>query len=40
MNQRLRNQNFSELMGWGIQIADGMEFLVKENVIHVSFSQF
>ena len=36
MNQKLRNQNFSELMGWCIQIADGMEFLVKENVIHVS----
>ena len=37
MNQKLRNQNFLVLMGWCIQIADGMEFLVKENVIHVSF---
>ena len=31
LNQKLRNQNFSGLMGWCIQIADGMEFLVKEN---------
>ena len=39
MNQKLRNQNYSELMRWCIQIADGMEFLVKENVIHVSFQK-
>ena len=39
MNQKLRNQNFSGLMGWCIQIADGMEFLVKKNVIHVSLQK-
>ena len=39
MNQKLQNQNFSGLMGWCIQIADGMEFLVKENVIHVSLQK-
>ena len=36
MNQKLRNRDFSGFMGWCIQIADGMEFLAKENVIHVS----
>ena len=39
MNQKLQNQNFSGLMGWCIQIADGMEFLVKKNVIHVSLQK-
>ena len=31
------NQRNQELIQWCIHVADGMDFLVKKNIIHVSF---
>ena len=36
MESKLANQDFTDLVQWGADIADGMEFLVSENIIHVS----
>ena len=36
MGSKLENQDFTELVNWSAQVADGMEFLAKENIIHVS----
>ena len=38
MESKLANQDFTDLVQWGADIADGMEFLVSENIIHVSQS--
>ena len=38
MESKLANQDFTDLVQWGADIADGMEFLVSENIIHVSKS--
>ena len=36
MRLRLGNPDYEELIQWCIQVADGMEFLASENIIHVS----
>ena len=36
MGSKLENQDFTDLVNWSAQVADGMEFLAKENIIHVS----
>ena len=35
ISAKLDNQNYTELVQWCRQIADGMEFLVTKNIIHV-----
>ena len=34
-NSKLNNYDCKELVEWCVQIADGMAFLVKKNIIHV-----
>ena len=36
MGSKLENQDFTALVQWSVQVADGMEFLAKEDIIHVS----
>ena len=33
---KLENQNFTEVVTWCYQVADAMEFLVSNEIIHVS----
>ena len=35
ISAKLDNENYPELIQWCGQIADGMEFLVTKNIIHV-----
>ena len=36
MENKLVNHNYEELIQWCAQVADGMAFLAKKNIIHVS----
>ena len=33
---KLEHENYKEVVSWCYQVADAMEFLVKNNIIHVS----
>ena len=37
INSKLSNNgSYEKLVQWCVQVADGMEFLAKKNIIHVS----
>ena len=35
---KMERGNYKEVVSWCVQVADAMEFLVKNNIIHVSTS--
>ena len=37
---KLENQNFTEVVTWCYQVADAMEFLVSNEIIHVSLCNY